>query len=422
MSIKKNTIWNIVGSVLPLLLGALTIPFIITEAGLEVFGILTLVWALIGYFSLFDFGLGRALTQIVAKLNQENKFNEVKDFVNIGIFLIFILGLLGGLLILSLAFPFSEYWLGVRSDLKGDVLISLCIAAVGIPLTTLSSGLKGVLEGYLDFRAVNILRVLLGMGNFGFPALTVYFLGASLPLMVASLVLTRLLVLIPHITLATKKVEIELILPSKNKTVTKELLGFGSWMTLSNIISPLMVTADRFIVSGIVGASLVAYYTVPFEVLIRFLILPGALTAAFFPQVTALLSESKKNAKKFFKKCILIVFVIMFITCVSTALLSPFALEFWIDKDFSDNSWYIASIISIGILFNSIAQIPHATVQAVGNVKATSIVHLFEFVIYLPILIIAVTYFGLIGAAVTWVFRAGLDMLLMFHLVRKVFD
>lgn len=66
MSLKVNTVWNLLGTGLPLLVGLFTIPFLITRIGVEAFGILTLVWALIGYFSLFDFGLGRALTQQVA--------------------------------------------------------------------------------------------------------------------------------------------------------------------------------------------------------------------------------------------------------------------------------------------------------------------------------------------------------------------
>ncbi|KTT41089.1 hypothetical protein RSA46_24070 [Pseudomonas oryzihabitans] len=36
--------------------------------------------------------------------------------------------------------------------------------------------------------------------------------------------------------------------------VFKGLLKFGSWMTVSNIISPLMVYFDRFVLSGMVGA------------------------------------------------------------------------------------------------------------------------------------------------------------------------
>jgi O-antigen/teichoic acid export membrane protein len=67
MSLRRNILWNLAGAGLPLLAGAALIPFLVRESGIEVFGILTLVWALIGYFSLFDFGLGRALTQQVAQ-------------------------------------------------------------------------------------------------------------------------------------------------------------------------------------------------------------------------------------------------------------------------------------------------------------------------------------------------------------------
>ena len=66
MSLKRNTFWNLAGNGLPFLLGAVTIPYLIRHLGVEAFGILTLIWGLIGYFSLFDFGLGRALTQQVA--------------------------------------------------------------------------------------------------------------------------------------------------------------------------------------------------------------------------------------------------------------------------------------------------------------------------------------------------------------------
>jgi len=58
--------WNLAGTGLPLILGVVTIPYLVKGIGVEAFGILTLIWSLIGYFSLFDFWLGRALTQRVA--------------------------------------------------------------------------------------------------------------------------------------------------------------------------------------------------------------------------------------------------------------------------------------------------------------------------------------------------------------------
>ena len=65
-SIVKNTFINLAGQGLPLLVGLFTIPLIIKGLGVERFGILTLAWMVIGYFSFFDLGLGRALTQIIA--------------------------------------------------------------------------------------------------------------------------------------------------------------------------------------------------------------------------------------------------------------------------------------------------------------------------------------------------------------------
>ena len=62
----SSTFWNIVGQSLPLLVGILTLPALIRLIGLERFGFITLVWVLVGYASVFDFGISRALIRVVA--------------------------------------------------------------------------------------------------------------------------------------------------------------------------------------------------------------------------------------------------------------------------------------------------------------------------------------------------------------------
>ena len=44
------------------------------------------------------------------------------------------------------------------------------------------------------------------------------------------------------------------------------LLRFGGWMTVSNIVGPLMVTLDRFLIGALISVSAVAYYATPYEV------------------------------------------------------------------------------------------------------------------------------------------------------------
>jgi O-antigen/teichoic acid export membrane protein len=55
-----------------MLIGLFVIPRLLHMLGTERFGILTLAWAVTGYFTFFDFGLGRALTKLVAEKAHAN--------------------------------------------------------------------------------------------------------------------------------------------------------------------------------------------------------------------------------------------------------------------------------------------------------------------------------------------------------------
>src|SRR5271165_6731772 len=67
-AIAHNTILNLVGQALPLLVGVFTVPIILKGLGIERFGLLALCWVVLGYFGMFDLGLGRATTKAVAEL------------------------------------------------------------------------------------------------------------------------------------------------------------------------------------------------------------------------------------------------------------------------------------------------------------------------------------------------------------------
>lgn len=65
--LARNTVLNLMGYVVPLLVGLAAIPYVVRGLGSEGFGILSIVWVLLGYFSLFDLGLGRATTKFIAE-------------------------------------------------------------------------------------------------------------------------------------------------------------------------------------------------------------------------------------------------------------------------------------------------------------------------------------------------------------------
>lgn len=421
MSLKRNTIWNLVGTGLPLLLGAVTIPYLLKNIGIEAFGILTLIWALIGYFSLFDFGLGRALTQQVSAARGSNKYSNLPTLVKTGLCFTVITGILGGLLLAFLAEPLALHWLKISVLLQPTSVQALLIASVGIPLTTLTTGLRGVLEGFEDFKDVNLLRVCLGVANFALPALSVMFLSNSLVWMVGGLIIARSVVLLAHAWLVHLKMPKGWTVANFSMKEMRALLSFGMWMLISNIISPLMVTADRFIISGMLGATVVAYYTIPFEFLIRVLVLPGALTAALFPRLSLLLTTSIPEAEKLYKSSVKIIILILSPICLIIAFGSKWGMMQWLSADFAEQSWKIVVVMAIGLIFNGVAHVPFAAIQAKGNAHLTAKLHVLELVFYIPLLFVCIKYFGLLGAAVAWTSRVVFDLFALLYLGRKVF-
>jgi len=421
MSLRKYTTWNLIGAFSPLLVGLISIPYLMSTLGLEAFGLLTIIWALIGYFSLFDFGLGRALTQQISVMRKAGSNNEIARRIKAGLFFVTLTGVVGGLILALLSPMLSQSWLNISDSLKRSAELSFFIASIGIPLTTITTGLRGVLEAYEDFKAVNILKVILGILNFAFPVFSVIHYGPVLEYAVASLVLARAITIVFYFVLMNRRVSNHWLNKKFEYSDIKALWQFGAWMTVSNVVGPLMVTADRFVISSVLGAAVVVYYTVPFDALIRMLIIPSALTAAIFPRVTALISVDLSGAQRLYSKALAIVVAVFAPIMLIIAVSSHFWLSVWLGADLADKSWAVTTVLAMGVFFNGMAQIPHSVIQAKGNARLTALIHLVELLFYIPLLIVAINYFGMIGAAVVWVLRAIVDFITLRFFAKKIF-
>src|SRR4051794_27268252 len=97
--LARNAAWSLVGQVAPMLVAVVAIPLLIGGLGRDRFGVLTLAWLVIGYFSLFDFGLGRALTKVVAERLGEDREGELPALVWTSLGLMMALGLAGALVV-----------------------------------------------------------------------------------------------------------------------------------------------------------------------------------------------------------------------------------------------------------------------------------------------------------------------------------
>lgn len=419
MNIRVNTVWNLIGSGAPMLIGLISVPYLLSSIGVERLGILTIIWALVGYFSVFDFGFGRALTQKISLSLSRKEYQAIPNIIKSGIGLMVVTGIVGSIVMFLLFSVWGVDWLNFSDEVYQDAKVALLYSACLIPLASVTSGLKGVLEGYEDFKSVNILRLMLGVMNFATPAISVLIYGVSLEKIVIFLGASRLLILLMHLVA---------IVPHQPNLWKKSvgnmadivgLLGFGVWMTLSNILSPLMVVADRFVISGLLGASMVAYFTVPAEFLVRSLMIPAALTTTLFPVFTKLLMTDRRYANQIYISSLKIVGSVMGVIMIAVMALSHLGLSIWLGSSFADNAYVIVIILAIGIFFNSLAQVPHTLLQGGGNVKTTALIHLGEACFYIPILYLVTPAYGLEGVAILWSTRAFVDLVVLLYFSQK---
>lgn len=421
MSIKKNTIWNLAGAGVPLIFAAFCIPFVIKQIGVERFGVLTIIWVLIGYFSLFDFGLGRALTQRISSALARNEQSAVPDIVFNGVLFTLLTGLVGGGLLALLADPLAYQWLNISVPLQKDAYSAFLWSTFGILLTTISNGFRGVLEAYEDFRNVNILKIALGIANFVTPALSVIFFGNDVSTMVVILVFFRLLVTFLYYLQVDKNVRVAWRQRKFSLHTIKDMLSFGAWMTVSNVISPIMVNFDRFFISNIMGGAIVAFYTVPFEIIVRILILPTALTTTLFPRFSATLETDKSTAKKIYFRSFKITALILGTFCLIGIFITKIGLNIWLGEDFVEKSTMVCWILIIGVFFNGVAMVPYSLIQANGNAKKTAQLHCAELFLYIPLLIFMTHEFSIVGSAIAWSIRVFVDFCLLSYFSLKIF-
>ncbi len=416
MSLKRNALWNLAGSAVPLVAGVALIPFTLARLGGEAFGVLTLIWGLIGYFSLFDLGVGRALTVRLGQVNATGTASEVGSILRAGMLLTCGAGLLGVAIISLLAPSLAHDWLKINLALQNDAYRAFLIAAVGVLPTTLASGLRGALEGLNRFAASNVSRIVLGVWMFALPAWAVYIHGPHLEVITLYLVLGRCLVLVAMVfQLRTQLFSKSVGLITSH---VKALWSYGFWVTVTGIVGPLMVYGDRFFVSAAVGADQLTLYAIPQEGLLRLLLIPSALPAALLPRLAAMESaESEVAYRQTYRQ----VAATMVGVCVLAAALAFPVLSVWISAEFARSALPVVLIFCMGIWVNSLAMVPFTLLHAKGNPRLTAVFHLAELLLYLGALWFLSSRFGLVGAALAWVARVIVDWVLLHIAVRRLY-
>lgn len=419
MNFGRNILINLLGQGTPLIAAAICIPVLISGMGTDRFGVLTIAWMVIGYFSLFDLGLGRALTRSVAEKLGLGDTAIIPRLIWTALLLMSALGVFAGILIAATTDLLVLRVLAIPVQYRHETTVAFWLLALSVPFVIITTGLRGVMEAYQRFDLTNLVRIPMGIWTFAGPLL-VFPWSRQLDWVVAVLVAGRLLTTVWHVLLVFKVVPALRQHIHIDKTLIRPLLAFGGWMSVSNVISPMMVYMDRFFIGSVIGIGLVAYYTTPYEVIFKLNVIPEAVFGVLFPLMTAQLANSQKSGGGLFSLSVKLMAASMFPAALVIVLLSHDFLLWWVGPDFALRSTLVMQIFAIGIFINCMSKVSYNLVQAKGRADLTAKIHMFELPIYIAVLMAALHLFGIVGAALAWSLRMAVDFSLLTFAAKRV--
>jgi len=412
-TIPFNFALNIMGPVLPLLTALVTVPLYISHIGAARYGILAVVWVLLGYSGFLDFGLSRASAIALSRLGNAGPDKRVPVLVT-ALYLNAVFGLVGGLLLYGAAGLLLGRFASISADLAAEVRAALpCIAAM-LPVALVSGVGSGAIESREQFLLANVLQTISGVLGQVAPVLCAILIGPSLVVVLTAALATRVVSTIV-VWLVVRRLERPIDLRRFDRTRLRELLGVGAWVSISSVVSPVMESFDQMLIAAILGPASLAHYSVPMNLATRSQLMAGALARALFPRLSRL---GPDDARWLASRAAVTLAFGYGAACGPAVLLAGPFLRLWVGEEFAAQATPAAQILLIGAWANGIAFIPFGLLQGQGRPDVTAKLHMME---VLPFLLgsyglMAAT--GVQGAAMAWTVRTLADCLLLLWLAR----
>jgi O-antigen/teichoic acid export membrane protein len=409
--LRANFAFNVTGMVLAIALALFTVPVYISFVGAARYGVLSLVWILLGYFGFLDFGLARASANALAKLAYGSE--DRARVLMTSLYMNLVLGILGGFILYLVGSPILHQLMTLSGELGVEVENSLPWIAGMLPLALLDGVGTGALDSHERFFIGNVLR-LVGVA-----------LGQILPLTCAVIIGPTLTVVIPAAFVA-RAISVALLLGfvaqierpalfTFDRKRCKELLGFGAWVTITNIIGPLLVSIDRFLIAFTLGAKAVAYYSVPVNLTIWSQLIPQAMARTVFPRFSRLGSQEALELAE--RSTVFLAYGFGAI-CGPAIIVGGLFMTWWLGSEFASHTTQVVELLMVGAWINGIAFIPYSLLQGQGRPDMVAKLHALELLPYVIALWLLLNSFGLPGAALAWCGRVAIDAAIMFKLAR----
>jgi O-antigen/teichoic acid export membrane protein len=407
--LKRNFIVNLLYPSVRIAVAFVTIPIYLHHVGEARYGVISIVWVLLGLFGFLDLGLSRAVTNALAKLRDAPQAERARVLLttfglNLGI------GLIGGVVLYVFGGFLLTHFISVPDALRPEVSGSLPWIACVVPLTLISAAGAGALDSRELFLLVNLIQIVSMSLSQIAPVIMAVFVSPSLTVVIPTAVAAQALGSIA-VLVCVYRLEGPFSLRAIDWSEARKLLGYGGWMFATNVINPALTSADQFIIGSVMGVNAVAQYGVPMNLVLRSGAIPWAFGRTFFPRMSSLSGDAAYALGARALSSMAYGFAAV---CAPAIILSPTFFRYWVGADFAMVSAPVAQLLFPGMWMSGLSLVGFTLLQSQGRADLTGKLSMLEFVPFVAVLWGLTVKFGIVGAAFAWSLRCTADALAIF--------
>lgn len=315
-------------------------------------------------------------------------------------------GLTAGALVLALA-PFTGRVLGLEGPLRAESSWMLAILSAAIPMTFVAGCYRAFLEGKKRFAVVNVIRLIGGSATFVIPwvgAHRGWSIGEIVGAIVGAIVAARFGILAASAAACGFEAG-----RAARITVKRDLIEFGGWISLANVVLPLLSVADRVLVTRLTSLAALPAFAVPQELVTRLSIVSVSVVAAYFPRMAAAQSveEQTRLIRRAFTASCALVAVPAFLLLAGARPL----LEWWAPPEFAAAAAIPLRWMAVALLISAATSVVVAVLQVRRIIVPMSVVRWIELPCFLAMQFILIRQYGVAGAAAGIVVRSVVDLI-----------
>ncbi len=394
----RNSLWNVTGSALPAIASLACIPLLIRALGVEGYGIVTIVSAVIGYFAVLDINLSAGSIKYLAESHaagDEKSFNETFWF---GTFFYGLLGLLGALGIFFGAHALVGRFFDVSPGLRDSSILALQVGAAGFALTQAQSYLLVVPQALQRYdrsaKSEAFFGILVNVVSVG-AALA----GGGVEGVIASRVAVSALNVVYLITLI-RKLDLNIEFRWPRRETRKKLMSFSAYAYLSKLATTLHQHGDKLIIGALAGPVALTFYTVPVTLASRILGLTYRLSSVIYPRASALSASNRMDElRPIYLGAMRYVTYINLVALGIIVLAGDEFLRHWVGEKFVAQGYPVLILMTIALLADSMTNIPSLVNDALGHPRVSGRFALARGIIGVALVYIGVSSAGIVGAA-----------------------